>query len=348
MNLHNVSSSRRRDDSPGIWPLIGLCALVVNSRAGKGFRGFMGRRHRHSNLRRVNGILLLDKPAGLTSNAALQAVKQLYAARKAGHTGSLDPLATGLLPICFGEATKISGFLLDADKHYVVTCRFGARTTTGDVEGDVVEERPVTGLDAKALAGVLPAFSGDIEQVPPMYSALKHKGERLYKLAREGVEVEREPRRVMIHAIELLDFSLPEAQIRVHCSKGTYVRTLVEDIGEQLGCGAHVTALRRTGVGPFGEDGMLTMTELEAIAAEGRHHALDQLLLPIESGLAQWPGVRLSGDAAFYLRQGQPVLVPQAPTEGWVRLYEGESGFLGMGEILDDGRVAPRRLMSQS
>ena len=206
----------------------------------------------------------------------------------------------------------------------------------------------MTGIDAKGLAGVLSAFSGEIEQVPPMYSALKHKGERLYKLAREGVEVAREPRQVTIHAIELLSFALPDAQIRVHCSKGTYVRTLVEDIGEQLGCGAHVAALRRTGVGPFGEEGMQTMAQLEATAADGGHAALDRLLLPIESGLVQWPGVTLSGDAAFYLRQGQPVLVPQAPTEGWVRLYEGESRFLGMGEILDDGRVAPRRLMSQS
>ena len=308
----------------------------------------MGRRQRNSNLRRVNGILLLDKPAGLTSNAALQAVKKMYRARKAGHTGSLDPLATGLLPLCFGEATKISGFLLDADKHYTVTCRFGERTTTGDAEGEVVEQRPLNGLTGRQVAGALDGFAGEIEQIPPMYSALKHKGERLYKLAREGIEVEREPRQVTIHVIELLEFSAPDARIRVHCSKGTYVRTLVEDIGEQLGCGAHVAALRRTGVGPFGEDGMLTVATLEATAAEGGHHALDQLLLPVESGLAQWPGVNLSGDAAFYLRQGQPVLVPQAPTEGWVRLYEGGSRFLGMGEVLDDGRVAPRRLMTLS
>jgi tRNA pseudouridine55 synthase len=306
----------------------------------------MGRRHRSSNLRRVNGILLLDKPAGLTSNAALQAVKKLYAARKAGHTGSLDPLATGLLPICFGEATKISGFLLDADKHYTVTCRFGIRTSTADAEGEVLEERPLEDLGERRLAAVLNGFTGEIEQVPPMYSALKHKGERLYKLAREGIEVKREPRQVTIHAIELLSFSSPHASIRVHCSKGTYVRTLVEDIGEQLGCGAHVSALRRTGVGPFGEDGMQDLAQLESTAAAGGHHALDQLLLPIESGLAQWPSVNLTGDAAFYLRQGQPVLVPRAPTEGWVRLYEGESQFFGMGEILDDGRVAPRRLMS--
>jgi tRNA pseudouridine55 synthase len=305
----------------------------------------MGRRH--SNLRRVNGILLLDKPSGMTSNAALQAVKRLYHARKAGHTGSLDPLATGLLPLCFGEATKVSGFLLDADKRYRVVCKLGERTTTGDAEGEVLEQRPVENVTGASLRKALEGFVGEIEQIPPMYSAVKHKGERLYKLARQGVEVERESRKVDIHSLELRDFSPPVFEIDVHCSKGTYVRTLVEDIGELLGCGAHVTALRRLAVGPFDDSQLIDMETLEATAAESMA-ALDKLLLPMESGLAQWPGVRLSGDAAFYLRQGQPVLVPQAPTEGWVRLYEGESRFLGMGEILDDGRVAPRRLMTAS
>jgi tRNA pseudouridine55 synthase len=305
----------------------------------------MGRRH--SNLRRVNGILLLDKPSGMTSNAALQMVKRLYHARKAGHTGSLDPLATGLLPLCFGEATKVSGFLLDADKRYRVVCKLGERTTTGDAEGEVVEQRPVEGITEARLRQTLNGFVGEIQQIPPMYSAVKHKGERLYKLARLGVEVERESRKVDIHSLELRDITVPVFEIDVHCSKGTYVRTLVEDIGELLGCGAHVTGLRRLAVGPFDDSQMIDMTRLEAVAAESMA-ALDALLLPMESGLAQWPGVRLSGDAAFYLRQGQPVLVPHAPTEGWVRLYEGESHFLGMGEILDDGRVAPRRLMTAS
>ncbi len=306
----------------------------------------MGRhRKRNANLRTVNGILLLDKPAGLTSNAALQVVKKLYRARKAGHTGSLDPLATGLLPICFGEATKISGFLLDADKHYRVQCRLGVRTSTGDSEGEVLEQRPVEGITEAALREAMDGFTGDIEQIPPMYSALKHKGERLYNLARKGIEVERKPRTVTIHALELLGFSGDCAELRVHCSKGTYVRTLVEDIGAALGCGAHVSGLRRLGVGPFDDSAMYDMEALDALASEG-YPALDRLLLPVEAGLAQWPGVSLSGDAAFYLRQGQPVLVPQAPTEGWVRLYEGERRFIGMGEILDDGRVAPRRLMA--
>ena len=309
----------------------------------------MGRRRSqdHQNLRRVNGILLLDKPAGLSSNAALQTVKKMYAARKAGHTGSLDPLATGLLPLCFGEATKVSGFLLDADKHYQVTCKFGEQTSTGDAEGELINSRPLNGLNEKQLLKSLESFRGDIEQIPPMYSALKHKGERLYKLARQGVEVEREARQVSIFELEMVDFTSPVAKLRVHCTKGTYVRTLVEDIGELLGCGAHVIGLRRHGVGPFDDTNMIDMDGLEGVAAEG-HHALDKLLLPMESGLSQWPDVRLTGDAAFYLRQGQPVLVPKAPTTGWVRLYEGESRFLGMGEILDDGRVAPRRLMIAS
>jgi tRNA pseudouridine55 synthase len=306
----------------------------------------MHKHKRHSNLRDVHGILLFDKPAGLTSNAALQAVKRLYRARKAGHTGSLDPLATGLLPLCFGEATKISGFLLDADKHYLVRCQLGIRTVTGDAEGEVLEQRPVPALDVPGLVRVLEGFLGAIDQVPPMYSALKHKGERLYNLARQGVEVERQSRSVTIHALELLHLEGSVADLRVHCSKGTYVRTLVEDIGAELGCGAHVAGLRRIGVGPFDDSRLVSMATLEAFAGAGDFFGMDRLLLPIEDGLSQWPGVRLSGDAAFYLRQGQPVLVPQAPTAGWVRLYEGERQFMGMGEILDDGRVAPRRLMS--
>jgi tRNA pseudouridine55 synthase len=301
---------------------------------------------RHGDERRVDGILLLDKPTGLTSNAALQKVKRLYRARKAGHTGSLDPLASGLLPVCLGEATKVSGFLLDADKHYWVSCRLGVRTTTADAEGEVLETRPVDAVTEKRLREVMEDYSGDIDQVPPMYSAVKHQGRRLYALARQGVEVERAPRRITIHAMDLLNFRLPLAEIDVHCSKGTYIRTLVEDIGAALGCGAHVADLRRLGVGPYGAAGMVTLDTLEERLAAGGEKALDELLLPMESGLSQWPDVRLTGDAAFYLRQGQPVLVPHAPTAGLVRLFEGQRRFLGVGEILDDGRVAPRRLLN--
>ena len=274
----------------------------------------------------------------------MQQVKRLYFARKAGHTGSLDPLASGVLPICMGEATKVSAFLLDADKRYRVRCQLGVRTATGDAEGEVLETRAVNPYSRAQLESVLEQFRGSIEQIPPMYSALKHQGQRLYKLARQGVEVERQPRPVEIYALVLTAQDDDWIEIDVHCSKGTYVRTLVEDIGEKLGCGAHVCALRRTGVGPYDETGLVTITVLEELK-QSDLAAMDRLLLPIESALTQWPGVELSTDAAFYLQQGQPVLVPRAPTSGWVRLYERDHTFLGMGEILDDGRVAPRRLM---
>lgn len=300
---------------------------------------------RRSKGRNINGILLLDKPTGLSSNAALQIVKRLFNANKAGHTGSLDPLASGLLPICFGEATKASGFLLDADKHYQVRVKLGEKTATGDAEGEVFETRPVGALEAAALEAAFAGFRGEIEQIPPMYSAVKHHGQRLYKLARQGLEVEREPRQIVIHELTLLGMDLPSFDIDVHCTKGTYVRTLAEDIGEVLGCGAHVTVLRRLGVGPYNETGMIGLDALTVLAEEGGFPAIDAHIFPIESALTQWPDVRLSPDAAFYLRQGQPVIVPHAPTSGWVRLYASDRQFLGMGEILDDGRVAPKRLM---
>lgn len=302
----------------------------------------MGRRRRTRG-RPVNGILLLDKPLGLSSNHALQRVKRLYDASKAGHTGSLDPLADGMLPICLGDATKLSAFLLDADKYYRFTIRLGQTTATGDTEGEILSERPVDGITRERVEQVMSQFCGEIEQLPPMYSALKHHGKRLYELAREGVEVEREPRSVTIHAFDLHDFSLPELEVSVHCSKGTYVRTLAEDVGEALGCGAHVTALRRTGVGPYTSLPMHTMEELEAVAERG-HAALDALLLPIDTALSDWPEVRVSADSAFYLRQGQAVLVPKAPTEGWVRIYHGDA-FLAVGQVQDDGRIAPKRLL---
>jgi len=302
----------------------------------------MGRRRVRG--RDVNGILLLDKPSGITSNDALQQVKRLFFAKKAGHTGSLDPLASGVLPICMGEATKVSAFLLDADKRYEVRCQLGVKTATADAEGEVISTRPVENYSDAQIEAVLEQFRGPIEQIPPMYSALKHEGQRLYKLARQGLEVEREPRPVDIHELVLTGRGDDWLDIAVHCSKGTYVRTLAEDIVEQLGCGAHVSALRRTAVGPYNDEHLVTLEQLQALKDEDKR-ATDDLLLPIESALTQWPDVRLSADAAFYLRQGQAVLVPRAPTSGWVRVYEGEHTFLGMGEILDDGRVAPRRMM---
>lgn len=295
--------------------------------------------------RPIDGILLLDKPSGLSSNAALQRVKRLYRARKAGHTGNLDPLATGMLPICLGGATKVSAFLLDAEKTYRITGRIGRATSTGDAEGEVVEtgsedESLLTGLEE-----VLEGFRGRIEQVPPMYSALKHKGERLYNLARKGIEVEREPRPVEIHELRVVELRGTEFELHVRCSKGTYVRTLIEDIARALGTCGHATALRRLGVGPYQNETMWSLDELER-RAESSREALDELLLPVDSALRQWPAVELNADAAFHLRRGQPVLVPSAPMEGWVRLYDGQSSrFMGMGEVIDDGRVAPRRLM---
>ncbi len=302
----------------------------------------MGRRRKSG--RNVRGILLLDKPLGITSNKALQDVKRIFKAQKAGHTGSLDPLADGLLPICFGAATKVSAFLLDADKHYQVRIKLGVTTTTADAEGEVLKTRPADGITESDIQKALTEFEGDIEQIPPMYSALKHKGERLYKLAREGIEVEREPRPVTIHSITIQGYSEPELDLDVHCSKGTYIRTLAEDIGANLGCGAHVIALRRTGVGPYGADGLVTMEQITQLAEDGLS-ALDELLLPIDSAMASWPEVKLSPDGTFYLKQGQPVLVPNAPTEGMVRIYDANGSFMGAGEILDDGKVAPRRMM---
>lgn len=304
----------------------------------------MGRRRQTG--RNLHGILLLDKPLGITSNAALQTVKQIYRARKAGHTGSLDPLADGLLPLCFGLATKLSTYLLDADKRYRVEVMLGVTTTTADAEGEVIETRSIDGIDANAITAVVEQFIGPIKQVPPMYSALKHKGERLYSLARQGIEVEREPREITINSIEIIDIELPKFTIDVHCSKGTYVRTLAEDIGQELGCGAHVTGLRRTGVGPYDDSRLVDMATIQAAAAEGGYDALDALLIPVDTALGHWPAVHLTDDASYYLRQGQAVQVRNAPDSGWVRLYDRSEKFLGVGFIADDGKVAPKRLIS--
>ncbi len=305
----------------------------------------MGRRRNPG--RNISGILLLDKPLGITSNDALQRVKHMYRARKAGHTGSLDPLATGLLPICLGDATKLSAFLLDADKRYRVWVKLGITTTTADAEGDVLETASTEGVDEARIREILPRFTGEIDQLPPMYSALKHKGERLYKLARRGIEVERELRGITVFSMELIDWSGDGFTLNVHCSKGTYVRTLAEDIGRVAGCGAHVSALRRTGVGPYSDADLVSAEQLEAARGEG-NSTLDALLLPMESALGHWPEVRLTDDAAYYMKKGQAVLVPQAPTEGWVRIYTNSGVFLGVGSIADDGKVQPKRLLQSA
>jgi tRNA pseudouridine55 synthase len=303
----------------------------------------MGRRRRHG--RDLTGIVLLDKPVGVGSTEVLQRVKNLFQARKAGHTGSLDRLASGLLPLCFGEATKISGFLLDADKRYRSTFRLGVVTSTGDAEGEVLESREPPSLDEGTIHRVLAEFNGDIEQIPPMHSAIKVQGQRLYKLAHQGLTVERQPRPVTIYRLDLLGHGDGRLQVEVECSKGTYIRTLAEDIGKRLGCGASVETLHRFGAGPFDGADMVPLEELTERAEHGLD-ALDEVLLPIEAAVAHWPGVSLPDAVAYYLRRGQPVLVPHAPTEGWVRIFAGGDRFVGVGEVLDDGRVAPRRLMN--
>jgi tRNA pseudouridine55 synthase len=296
----------------------------------------------------VNGILVLDKPIGESSNRSLQIAKRLYDAAKAGHTGSLDPLATGVLPLCFGEATKFSQYLLDADKGYESTFTLGRTTATADAEGEtlvVSDASAVTEADVEAAIGGL---RGAIEQLPPMYSALKQNGQPLYKLARQGIEVERKLRPVVIKAFELRAFrsgAEAQADVVIECSKGTYVRTLAEDLGRALGCGAHVSALRRTRSGPFTLADSVTMATLIALRDNEQLAQMDQLLLPTDAALGGLPLVTLSESGGFYLRQGQPVLVPNAPCNGMVRVALPDGEFLGVGEILDDGRVAPRRLI---
>lgn len=304
------------------------------------------RRSRRNKGRNVSGIVLLDKPFGVTSNHALQQVKHLFRAQKAGHTGSLDPIATGLLPVCLGEATKISQFLLNADKTYLATLKLGIKTNSGDTEGEPIQTRPVAITSSEQVESILRKYIGDIEQIPPMHSAIKKDGVPLYKLAHKGIVIEREPRSVTIFDLQLVSLQEDELQIRVHCSKGTYIRTLAEDIGDDLGCGAHICRLRREQVGPFA-GAMRTMGELEDLAEQG-FDALDMVLLTIDQGLMQWPRVNLTGDAGFYVQQGQPVFVPKVSEKGLVRLYLNESEFLGVGEILDDGRVAPKRLMKNT
>ena len=290
----------------------------------------------------LNAVLILNKPIGMSSNQALQKTKQLMCAKKAGHTGSLDVLATGLLPICFGEATKFSQFLLDADKHYVTTACLGKKTGTADAEGEVLVEKPVPDLSEEALRAVLKKFLGVIKQTPPMYSALKHQGQPLYKYARKGDEIERKPREVTIHEIELLSWQKPHLKLKVHCSKGTYIRTLVEDIGEALDCGAYVNQLHRTGAGPFGAEQMVTMSELEA------HHAgeldIGDKLLPIDSLLVGYPKLMLNDEQIKQLYFGQAV-THGGDVVKLAALY-GAKGFVGTGQIDEHGVLTSCRLIS--
>jgi tRNA pseudouridine55 synthase len=289
--------------------------------------------------RQVDGVLLLDKPTGMTSNTALQVARRLLNAEKAGHTGTLDPLATGLLPLCFGEATKFAGELLDADKSYRATLRLGVTTDTADAEGQVLLTRPVT-AGAAGFEAALPRFRGDIEQVPPMYSALKRDGKALYEYARQGIEVERAARRVTIHELRLLDLSGDTAEIDVSCSKGTYIRTLAADIGEALGCGAHLTALRRTRIGRLSVESAVTLERLEALAMAER----DACLAPADAMVAELPRADLVEGEVARILHGQAVRWAGEAGQRW-RLY-GDARFLGVASLTGDGWLQPKRLLA--
>lgn len=302
--------------------------------------------------RQIDGILLLDKPYEMSSNHALQACKRIYFANKAGHTGALDPLATGMLPICFGEGTKFSQFLLDTDKTYIVTAKLGVRTTTSDADGDVVSDKPVNVTDDQ-LAVALESFRGHSKQVPSMYSALKHKGQPLYKYAREGITIEREARDITVFQLDLLRFEGDEVDMQIHVSKGTYIRTIVDDLGELLGCGAHVSMLRRTKVGPYPVEKMVTLEQLETLLNDAKEkgispsEVLDPLLLPMDTALFELSEVNVNEESANYLKHGNPVMVAGAYSETeLIKLTVGdEKRFIGVGYINDDGMVAPKRLV---
>lgn len=312
----------------------------------------MGRRHKKG--RPVHGILLLDKPSGGSSNHALQRAKRAFDASKAGHTGSLDPLATGMLPICFGEATKLSAFLLDADKGYEVTLQLGITTHSADADGEVRETRPVPeDLSAEQFETICAGLRGPQQQIPPMVSAIKIDGQRLYKLAREGKEVERKPRSVIIHHLEVLSFGGTTARLAVKCSKGTYIRSLVTDIGEAIGCGAHVTQLRRTFVSPFEQRPMVEIGTIEELG-DAPPSVLDKLLLPLDAGLAHLAAVVINaaGVATFNLGQSPicKVTQPAARSEpALCRVYDDSANLIGLGELQESGeQVAPRRVLQFS
>ncbi len=288
--------------------------------------------------------MVLNKAKGLSSNAALQEVKRIYGANKAGHTGSLDPLATGVLPICLGEATKVSQFLLESDKKYRVRIKLGVRTDSADSEGSVIERCEDFLVKPEDVEAALQQFRGEIEQIPPMHSSLKLNGVPLYKLARKGQTVTREPRAITVYSMELMEFSDDEFELEIACSKGTYIRTIADDLGQLLGCGGHVIALHRMQAGAFTEAGCVTTETLINEKEKFGLERIDEYLVPMDRAISDLPEVNLPSITASCLKNGQAVLVRHLPAEGLVRLYE-EDQFIGIGSIDDDGKVAPRRLI---
>ncbi|MGB0958032.1 MAG: tRNA pseudouridine(55) synthase TruB [Litorivicinus sp.] len=304
----------------------------------------MGRRRKPRG-RRFDGVLLLDKPQGITSNEALQTVKRIYNADKAGHTGSLDPLATGMLPILFGEGTKLSRLLLEADKVYTTRAKLGVTTDSGDADGQVLETKTVPAISDEQLESVLAGFRGEGTQIPSMFSALKKDGKKLYELAREGIEVEREPRPINIFELTLLGRGDDWIELKVHCSKGTYVRTLVEDIGQALDCGAHVVELRRTNVAGFQPEAMVTLDALNLLRDEKAFAEMDAHCGPINSLADHLPRFELTAEEVRWVVQGQGLLIPGAPTSGDLALVDAEGQLVALGAMMDDGRVGPTRLL---
>jgi tRNA pseudouridine55 synthase len=301
--------------------------------------------------RPVNGVILIDKHQGQSSNRILQQVKRLFYASKAGHTGALDPLATGMLPICLGEATKFSQFLLDTDKTYVVTAKLGVRTTTSDADGEVVCTKPVA-VSADQLDTAMAAFKGTTNQMPSMYSALKHEGQPLYKYARQGIEVPRKIRPITVYAIELLRFEADEADMKIHCSKGTYIRTIVDDMGETLGCGAYVQHLRRVSVGHYPADKMLTVEQLEQVLGEdcydieGDKSAADALLLPMDTAAELLPMVTITVKETIAFEHGNPVIGDFSQINSVCRVYNDSGLFLGVAHVDEQGRLAPKKVVN--
>ncbi|MFC3022482.1 tRNA pseudouridine(55) synthase TruB [Vibrio zhugei] len=301
--------------------------------------------------RAVNGVVLLDKPTGISSNDALQKVKRLFFAEKAGHTGALDPLATGMLPVCLGEATKFSQFLLDSDKRYRVIAKLGERTNTSDSDGEVVETRPVD-VEKDTLLRQIETFKGESQQVPSMFSALKYQGRPLYEYAREGIDVPRESRTIHVYDIDLIRFEGDEVEMEVHCSKGTYIRTIVDDLGELLGCGAHVIYLRRTGVANYPYERMVTLEQLNELVEQAQSQEiapkdlLDPLLLPMDTAVESLPAVYMTGEQIDKVQHGQSVIVANTPNDGMVRMLGGDDQlFLGVGQVTEPGNIAPKRLV---